>query len=316
MLNSTRAQPDLLDALEGIAKPEQLEKLRRFSAAPGHGFRIFIDETCEPDWRWSWAAQNRSATIKGYWASKYGAAGFLTHMLSRSGHATRNWRRANATIIPYFDWTVAGLNDWDSPSRATRLGCLQRLQRHSEAFQGLPPDRHFFLLTGERGPCCNCGRYKDVGFLNHRVITQSGDRGAIPIRLNFGGRWMGPTPPHALLPCYDARKDVNVPTPTLHLPAELSPLSSSQAPWNAPPAPAATARARTRLLFAAGKASDSACRASLLQHLGRNMGNNEVLVAASVPREQYALEMRTAKFCPICGGNAPWYADSGLEPHS
>ena len=46
------------------------------------------------------------------------------------------------------------------------------------------------------------------------------------------------------------------------------------------------------------------------------MGNNEVLVAASVPREQYALEMRTAKFCPICGGNAPWYADSGLEPHS
>ena len=284
--------PPILDALEGVAYPSQLAALRRFFTQ--ERFRIYIDDTCEPGWKRTWAAKDQSPTTRHLWATKYGASGYLAHMISQASDLTvGDWRRANATVIPYFDFTTSGLSDWDSPNRSTRLGCLQNLHAHSEAFRELPPDRHFFLLTGERGPCCNDGRYKDVGFLRHRVITQSGDRGAVPIRLSWGGKFNGPYPSPLLLPCYDKVKDVNVPTPNVYVPALLSPAS------------AAVHRERSRLVFAAAHPADSACRFRLIQSL-RPLNGDEMRVNVSVPHEEYVLEMRNAKFCPVCGGNAPW----------
>ena len=54
--------------------------------------------------------------------------------------------------------------------------CLQRLRRCSPAFQRDGGSRFFFIFTNDRGPCCVDGRYKDVGFLQYRIIG-NGEQG-------------------------------------------------------------------------------------------------------------------------------------------
>ena len=84
------------------------DALRRFYAADGAAsrFRVFIDAACvEPlDWRSAWAASYRDRgealndLDREWWLLKYGAQGFLPHMLERSPFVTRD-RRANASLV-------------------------------------------------------------------------------------------------------------------------------------------------------------------------------------------------------------------------
>ena len=87
--------------------------------------------------------------------------------------------------------------------------CRRRLARESEAFKRSEGRNYFFVLTDDRGPCANGGQYNDVGFLNHHVIGWHGERpGAAPLI-----RGNGPS-----IPCFDRRKDIDIPSPVVHWP--------------------------------------------------------------------------------------------------
>jgi hypothetical protein len=176
----------------------------------------------------------------------------------------------------------------DMPS-ITQQQCLQRLRSRSAAFRATRGARHFFLLTGDNGPCCVDGRYKDVDFLKYRIIGNHGQDGVAHHHAFFGI-----APP---IPCFDARKDISIPAPSVHRPRVPH---ATLAPWAQ-----TTDLSRELLLFAVGKNRHSACRVRLLR-MFEGSHDPSVLVRASLPRNETARMMLRARFCPICSGFTPW----------
>jgi len=305
--------PAILDDLEGVADPVALARMREHFSAHQHGFRVFIDDTCEPDWRASWRVPvGHAAAVQERWATKYGGAGFMTHLLSQSGFVTKSWRRANASVVPHFEVMA-----WPRPAGRSRLDCLTKLRAESAAWRRDAGARHFFLFTGERGPCCVEGRYKDVQFMRHHVVTQSGETG--PVKPRYAAE--GPaSPPLSLLPCFDARKDVSVPTPNAHWP-QLAVLGDRALP---PEPTMPDASPRPILLFAAGGGAGYDCREALLRRYecrsdgaarchnasetlaASAQANGGVLARRKMGLAEFRAAAQLARYCAICGGNAPW----------
>lgn len=161
----------LLHSIENISHPAQYQALRNFYAGPAAGFKIYLDDACAlpSDWKATWD-QPRQWGLTGNknWATKYGAQGFIPHMLSLSPFVTTDWRQASASIAVVFARQFAG-----GPT-IIQQQCLQRLRTRSAAFQANNGSNHFFIFTDSRGPCCLDGKYKDTDFLGHHIIGPHG----------------------------------------------------------------------------------------------------------------------------------------------
>jgi len=269
----------LLHSIENITHPAQYQALRRFYAGPAAGFKIYLDDACglPSDWKATWD-QPRQWGLTGNknWATKYGAQGFIPHMLSLSPFVTTDWRQASASIAVVFARQFAG-----GPT-IIQQQCLQRLRTRSAAFQATNGSNHFFIFTDSRGPCCLDGKYKDTDFLGHHIIGPHGE----PDDGWFFRRGKG-----MHIRCFDAAKDVNIPTPNIHFP---------RTPY-ASPLPVVAPTARPLLLFYAGWNYDT--RMELVK---RFKDDGDMLVREKVPPAEYTKHMLEAKFCPICGGFSQW----------
>ena len=323
----------LLHRLGDVLHPSARTSLHDFYSAGGDGasLSVALDDTCirPADWTAIWAEPPlRSATDEARikydrvsWAEKYGAASFLPHMFAQSGFYTRDWRKADAILVLLFAHQAAG-----QPA-ISQQQCLQRLRRESEAFKATSGDRHFFLFTGDNGPCCVDGRYKDVDFLRYRVI---GNHGMVGVE-HQQPRW-GAAPP---IPCFDARKDISIPTPSVHAPLvphaseialapELEAFEAQhEAQHESAEAAAATMQQqqhgrsnqtkakpkayprRDLLLFAVGSNPYSACRTQMLALFERH-ASSLIVVRKSLPRNATNALMLRSRFCPICSGFSPW----------
>ena len=119
--------------------------------------------------------------------------------------------------------------------------------------------------------------------MRHHVVTQSSDLGEMKPR--YAGQ--GPaSPPLSLLPCFDPRKDVSVPTPNSHWP-QLSLLGDMALPEE-PVVPDASPR--PILLFAAGGGPGSRRRRSAA---------SRPTPAYAAPRHGVSSLWRVAEVC--CG---------------
>ena len=310
----TITPPPLLHVLENVSQPAALQRLRAFYGPGGAAatFRVHSDDACglPADWRSTWAKPRQwGLTGEKNWATKYAAAGFIPRMIERSPFVTADWRQASASVVVLFARQYAG-----GPA-ILQQQCLQRLQTRSEAFRATNGSRHFFIFTDSRGPCCLDGKYKDVDFLNHHVIGPHAE--PPPQQL---GSWFfrsGEGPPIA---CYDARKDIGIPTPNIHfprtpfapsLPEMAGGVNSSSGGGGGGGDGVAvggvggvgvhggsvSSDERPLLLFYAGWSYG--CRMTLVR-LYRD--DPELLVRRSVKVAEYKLQMQRAKFCPICGG--------------
>lgn len=278
--------------LAGALLPRAATELASFLRSPQ--FKVYLDETCvrPHDWKALWkeppinenADPKHAAQDRQWWWMKYGAAGFIPRMLSYTSAVTSDWRVADAAVVVHFAHHATGM------PTITMRQCLERLRRESVSFRETGGARHFFVLTGDNGPCCIDGRYKNVDFLNHHVIGNHGQTG-VDHQLE---RW-GVAPP---IPCFDPRKDISIPTPSVHFPAV--PRAVVQ-----PPAEASAPAKRPLLLLHAGEHKYSACRRKLLA-LFEHSSDPEVRVARALPRNESAALMLRARFCPICSGFSPW----------
>ena len=275
----------LLELLENVSHPSQLSALRRWFATDARNFRVFLDDACAlpSDWRQTWD-QPRQWGLTGAknWPTKYAAAGFIPRMIEHSPFVTADWRSASASVVVLFARQFAG-----GPA-IMQQQCLQRLAARSAAFRANNGSRHFFIFTDSRGPCCLDGKYKDVDFLRHHVIGPHGE----PDSSWFFRRGRGPR-----IRCFDAAKDVNIPTPNIHFPR--TPLAPRLSP--VPPPGSAPDGQRSLLLFYAGW--NYGVRMELVE-LYRN--DAEVFVRQKVAPSEYVTRMLSAKFCPVCGGFSQW----------
>ena len=283
-----------------VLKRDARVAIRRFFGPGGAAgtFRVYLDTACvEPlDWRSAWAAVPRrwrgvNDLDREWWPIKYGAQGFLPHMLEQSPFVTSDWRRANASLVVLLVLHLSG------SVALTQQRCLARLRQRSAAWQQTSGRAHFFVLTNDRGPCCINGVYKDVEFLRHHVIGNgelppaSWPRGR-PLQHQPKVGQREPAPP---LPCHEPHKDISIPTPNLHWPR--TPLA---APLPARPPPRA---ARPYLLFHAGWNKFSLCRKQLYWQFGTDASS---LVRRQLNATDYATGIARSRFCPICGGYAPF----------
>ena len=160
----------LLHSIENISYPAQYQALRRFYAGPAAGFKVYLDDACAlpSDWKSTWDHPRQwGLTGNKNWATKYGAQGFIPHMLSLSPFVTTDWRQASASIAVVFARQYAGASAHPNPNPNPNLGragasanpkpnpnpkpspnlglaggptiiqqqCLQRLRTRSAAFQ-------------------------------------------------------------------------------------------------------------------------------------------------------------------------------------
>ena len=242
-------------------------------------FRIFLDDACSmpSDWR-----ANHSEETSDF---KYSADRQIPIMLDSSPFVTDDWRRADASVVVLFARRFGG------PAVAAER-CRRRLARHSEAWRATEGARHFFILTGDRGPCCNDGTALLPQFLRHHVVGHHGEQEGHHWRYGVDMPDVG---------CFYGHKDISIPTPNQRQPpAELA--TTAGAP-------------RNLLLFFSG-----AGRFSIDRHIfrgvreGRRMllatfykrGESDILVVPSMPRDEYRAAVQRARFCPIMGGFAPW----------
>lgn len=162
----------LVRLLENVSLARPLEQLARFYEGPAAAFKVYLDDACAmpANWRQSWDSPPQwGLTGERNWATKYGAAGFIPHMIEKSPFVTSDWREASASIVVLFARQYAA-----GPAIAQQQ-CLQRLAARSAAFQHTNGSQHFFIFTDSRGPCCLDGKYKDVEFLKHHVIGPHGE---------------------------------------------------------------------------------------------------------------------------------------------
>ena len=208
-------------------------------------------------------------------------------MLDRSPFITADWRRANASLVVLYVPHLTGT------FTLRQQQCLARLRQGSPAFAADGGQRHFFVFTNDRGPCCIDGRYKDVDFLRHRVISY-GEHGAPVHQYPF----LGSAPS---IPCFDPVKDISIPPPAWHTP----PTPGGSLALSTDESSIGGAANRSLLLFFAGWHAASECRKNLVAAFQKNR-DPAVLIRDNVTASTYQRAMRSARFCPICGGFAPW----------
>ena len=276
-------QAPLLDAIENITYPSQLRALRSWFGGPAATFKIYLDDAAglpAADWKTTWD-KPRQWGLAGNknWATKYGAQGFIPHMVAHSPFLTTDWQQATAIIAVCFPRQFAG-----GPA-IVQQQCLQRLRARSPAFQATNGSKHFFIFTDSRGPCCLDGKYKDTEFLNHHIIGPHGE----PSEGWFFRRGKGPH-----IRCFDGSKDVIIPTPNIHFP---------RTPYAPTLQPVAHRRSDERplLLFYAGW--NYKVRMELVEMFKTDA---DMVVRKEVPPAKYIEHIRTAKFCPVCGGFSQW----------
>ena len=277
--------PPIVDAIRNVSHSAAWRGLAAFhsSSTP---FRIHLDASCAlpSDWQNHWAAPPQWGSLgDGNWATKYAAAGFIPKMISSSPFFTHDWRKANASVVVLIPRHFAG-----GPT-ILQQQCLLRLQQRSPAWRATNGSRHFFIFVDSRGPCSLDGKYKDVGFRRHHVIGPHGEPASSKPWFRLGS---GPP-----LACFDAQKDIGIPTPNIHFPR--TPFAKPL-----PPVPAGGGGgARPLLLFYAGWNYDTRMR---LVKLFSNDSDPAVLVRRSVPPADYAGHMLRSRFCPVCGGFSQW----------
>ena len=134
----------LLPAIENITYPAQFQALKSFYAGPASRFKIYLASACAlpADWTTTWDKPRQwGLTGTKNWATKYGAQGFIPHMVSLSPFVTSDWREASASIVVVFARQFAG-----GPT-IVQQQCLQRLRARSPAFQATNGSRHFFIAV-------------------------------------------------------------------------------------------------------------------------------------------------------------------------
>ena len=286
--------PLILHRLRNVLFPEVAADLQSFFKGRAQSFRIALDDTCMNgrNWRSVWDAPPIRAVVspeyvaddQRWWGWKYGSAGFIPHMLFHSPFMTSDWQSADAIVVIFFAHHHSG-----RPA-ITQQQCLQRLQRDSSAFRETNGSRHFFIFTGDQGPCCIDGRYKDVDFLRYRIIGNHGQVGV----MHQAAR-LGLAPP---IPCFDRKKDISIPTPSLHEP--LVPNGTR------PVYAAVNFGSRPVLISAVGENRYSECRKALLEVFEGEALDSEVVVRRALPNNETSALMLRSRFCVICSGFAPW----------
>ncbi|KAL1527126.1 hypothetical protein AB1Y20_015808 [Prymnesium parvum] len=256
-----------------------------FSSPSSPPFRVYLDETCRMPSHWSerWRDWNSTAKPRAPAVeAKYIADAYLLHMLAASPFRVADWRDADAMVVVLLarEFGGAGL----APER-----CRRKLSRESEAWRRTEGARHFFILTSDRGPCCNGGQLLHTAFLRHHVIGHHGELD--------GHHWRHGAAPD--VPCFHSHKDISIPTPSAALPA----------------APRRGA-ARDLLLFYAGAGLTSSSgrqvfgmregRKLLHEHWGNASRHPDVRVLRKASPAEYLTGIARARFCPIMGGYAPW----------
>lgn len=277
--------PAVVRRIQNVSHAAAWASLARFYRGTAANFKVFLDDACGlpgKAWKDTWQAPRQWGKIGNVnWATKAGAQGFIPKMISNSPYVTDDYRRASASVVVLFARSYAA-----GPTIAQQQ-CLQRLRTRSAAWRATNGSSHFFILTDSRGPCSIDGKYKDIDFLGHHVI---GPHAEVPPSSMGSWFFRGSVGPH--IPCYDARKDIGIPTPNIHFPRTPYAHALPDFPQR---------NERPLLLFYAGWSY--ACRMNLVR-LWRN--DPDMVVRRSMPQEQYQQHMLRAKFCPICGGYSQW----------
>ena len=120
--------PEVVRQLEPVLQPHVGARLRRFFRADD--FRVYLDDTrMRPrDWRHEWRGPLPPAPLKDrlWWASKYGAQGFIPAMIQSSPFVASDWRLANASLVVLYVPHLSGA------MAVTQQQCLKRLQERSQ----------------------------------------------------------------------------------------------------------------------------------------------------------------------------------------
>ena len=89
------SKPPILDEIASVAQLEPLRAVRAFFQVEAREFKVYIDETCNMPaaWRESWNNSKQWGLWgNANWATKYGAQGWIPHMIDASPFVTRDWR--------------------------------------------------------------------------------------------------------------------------------------------------------------------------------------------------------------------------------
>ena len=120
--------PEVVRQLEPVLQPHVGARLRRFFRADD--FRVYLDDTCmrPRDWRHEWRGPSRREHLQDrlWWASKYGAQGFIPAMIQSSPFVASDWRLANASLVVLYVPHLSGA------LAVTQQQCLKRLQERSQ----------------------------------------------------------------------------------------------------------------------------------------------------------------------------------------
>ena len=299
------ALPASLRAAAPVMRPSALAAaLELFGAArsagrpAGPALRLYIDTACgmPDDWASWWHiylnASRRSSKSRSVRAeAKYVADAYVLHMLAASPFVVQDWRTADASVVALLPRRYGGAG-----IAAER--CRRKLARESDAWRATGGARHFFVLTSDRGPCCNSGSLVSVAFAKHHVIGHHGEA--------EGHRWRHEDGPDA--PCFHGFKDISIPTPNF---VQM---------WRPRRSRAA---ARQLLAYYAGsgqfylpkrqkgrtEAPTPGIREGrrIMHELWGNRSRNpDIRVSPLSAPATYWSFLERAKFCPVMGGFAPW----------
>ena len=280
--------PSLRAAAPVMQRSALAAALKLFARGRRAGPRIHLDEACgmPSDWRNAWRTWNASSRARASGEAKYVADAYIFHMLAGSPFVVSDWQTADASVVVLLprDFGGAGL----APER-----CRRKLARESDAWRATGGARHFFILTSDRGPCCNGGQLINTAFLQHHIAGHHGEM--------EGHHWRhGITPDIA---CFHAHKDISIPTANTAGPSSR---------------PASSSKARDLLAFYAGSGlfKDSASgaflpgmregRRRLHEVWGNATLNPDIHIHRKISPAAYSNGIARAKFCPIMGGFAPW----------
>ena len=322
----------------------QRRRVRDFFSTGAAPFRIYIDDACALplDWRASWAAPLQWGGRSGiHWATKYGAASFIPRMIEHSPFVTRNWREANASVVVLFARSFAGgpaIVQQQCLRRLAERSAAFRATAGRAHFFILTDDRGPCCLDGKYKDV-EFMKHHIIGNHGERPQTSIRDfvfhRGWGPRLPCFDERKdiMIPTP------------NWHTP-PTPYAPVERSfsfrAPTSNQSALSGRSRAVFVDRAieRARALCASGDASGATTTAShaatppclerplLLFFAGDNTGGSRAQVAAHfrgrpdslvietrdgarasrgrLHHDVYLRGMRSARFCAVCDGFAPW----------
>ena len=302
MQGALDALPPSLRAAAPVMRPAALAAaLDLFGTARTAGrpaLRVYIDTACgmPDDWSSWWQvylnASRRSSKSRAVRAeAKYVADAYVLHMLAASPFVVQDWRTADASVVALLPRRYGGAG-----IAAER--CRRKLTRESEAWRATGGARHFFVLTSDRGPCCNSGSLISVAFAKHHVIGHHGEA--------EGHRWRHEDGPDA--PCFHGYKDISIPTPNF------------VRMWRPRRGRAA---ARHLLVYYAGsgqfylpkrqkgrneKPTPGIREGRRIMHevWGNRSQNPDIRVSSLAASATYWSFLERAKFCPVMGGFAPW----------